>query len=151
LLATTDGGVSWAAIQPGLPAQAGHDPQVKLTFVDTQHGAAVGGYPVRAWLTHDGGRTWQNATQPGQISYADAGTLWVVGDHLDRSDDGGNTWTEEDVGPFHAVRVQFVTRSNRWLTVTRPGTFLITHDGGRTWQQVWPQVLQSPAPAGPQR
>jgi photosystem II stability/assembly factor-like uncharacterized protein len=151
LLATTDGGTTWAPRQPGLPLQPGPDVQFDLTFGDSEHGAALGGYPPRMWLTRDGGQTWQTATPPGHVAYADARTLWVIGDHLDRSNDGGQTWTEEGLGSLRPTRIQFVNGSDGWLTVTQPGTFLVTHDGGHAWQLVWPQIDQSPTPARPQR
>jgi len=134
--------------------------------LDAEHVYITGGSDVFA--SADAGASWHSLhadaplhlsavqfpdarTPPGQITYVDARTVWVLGDQLERSDDGGQTWTEENLGLIHPTGVQFVNRSDGWLTLAQSGTFLVTHDGGRTWQQIWPQLTQRPSPAGPQR
>lgn len=51
-----------------------------------------------------------------------------------------HTWAEQRLGDLQPRQVQFVSARDGWLVPARPGSYFETHDGGQTWQQVWPVV-----------
>jgi photosystem II stability/assembly factor-like uncharacterized protein len=64
LYRTTDGGATWAEVNPSPPFQNNFGINVDLQFVDAKDGFAIGSPASDAtitnmWKTGDGGRTWQ--------------------------------------------------------------------------------------------
>ncbi len=63
------------------------------------------------------------------------------------STDGGRHWTVYRSEALVPARVHFVTPEDGWLIATvagvpwSQGRLFVTHDGGQSWQQVWPAVV----------
>jgi photosystem II stability/assembly factor-like uncharacterized protein len=147
-LATTDGGRHWRRQRLG--AQEGgwfYD----VTFVDADHGWAVGERNMRAHViaTSDGGAHWtkQNPDAPGpllSVSFADAEHGCAGGGALLTTDDGGATWRR------HRIRYEYPDGSGSYVldegfcsvsmsdalhitAVSGTGLVYVTTDGGATW------------------
>ena len=110
ILATVDGGASWA------PQQSGYDGDLRaVSFADSTHGHAVGGSTILA--TADGGRTWAAQAPPPIES--------VPGDGPGRPDGArDSSWS------FTAVSFPDVDHG---IVLGGGGTVLLTDDGGQTW------------------
>lgn len=146
ILATSDGGRTWAAQYTG-PGKLG-----QVDFTDATHGWAVG---TNALLrTTDGGRTWTQLGQPActapvesvhfvthDLGYAIAGgaQVWMTGGvpaavgggELLRTTDGGATWSRVGGAPAQAQTVCFSDAAAGFLGT--PGKVWHTSDGGKTW------------------
>ncbi len=148
LLATTDGAQTWRQLTPGLPAPTYADTTVLLSFGDDRHGAGLSDDGTELELTNDGGSTWSTVRltagfSPASVSRVGAADIWLVGGSVSHSTDGGQHWTAYRSGAFTPTNVSFVTPMDGWLigdTGRHPSSLLVTHDGGQTWQQVWPVV-----------
>ncbi|MBI4337678.1 MAG: PKD domain-containing protein [Chloroflexi bacterium] len=133
-LHTTDGGVSFSALNTGT-----EDDLLAVDFVDAQHGWAVGanGTVLKAI---DGGATWQlqasnTAVTLRGVSFVDAQRGWVVGEGgtVLATADGGATWAPQGSGigsPLNGV--YFVDAQKGWV-VGDGGVILATANGGNTW------------------
>jgi photosystem II stability/assembly factor-like uncharacterized protein len=110
ILATADGGATWAAQTPdtehGLWLNS-------VDFTDADHGWAVAGDGIIA--TTDGGATWvdqESGTEFGlnSIAFIDARHGWAVGDRgvIVTTNDGGVTWTAQSTEvPYPAGSADF--------------------------------------------
>jgi len=159
LLATSDGGASWAEQLSG----AGGGRGVYLHFFDSRNGVfALLGEQSEMHRTADGGRTWRSpgpfSLPPNLLSltFADPGHGWVLlssgsgsseSAQLMSTDDGGVSWTNLGLPVLvgdHAFRVQFTSPQTGWLDSFNGGPYAYrSDDGGATWQQT-----SLPAPAG---
>jgi photosystem II stability/assembly factor-like uncharacterized protein len=116
VLATSDGGATWTAQDLG---PDGPDLSVSLTFVDQQHGWAVGNQQVE---TEDGYE-------------------WLP--VIRATSDGGATWNAQDLGAADGLTLSsaaFVDQDHGWVVGNKPGAddwpqsvLLTTTDGGATW------------------
>lgn len=136
---TTDGGQTW---QPqSLPANASL--LNRITFIDAQHGWAVGikatgadpDHPEHAgvvYRTTDGGQTWQEFYSPGPnitlngVEWIDSNHGWVVGfpnlsnmtgGFVFHTADGGQTWQRQTPGDFFSPLwdVQFIDANRGYV------------------------------------
>lgn len=152
LYATHDGGQSWERLSPGLT-----DYLSTMAFGDALHGVAAGGRSLL--LTSDGGKTWSGRPLKDvsltAADYGPDGQIWLAGQTMTggredgillHSPDGGRTWITYRGQSFWPYQVSFADAENGWLAAYAGGhqALLVTHDGGATWQQVWP-VLPGPA------
>ena len=166
LLKTTDGGDTWTAVLGG---EAGSpDEQIHaLRFLDATHGWAVQGRS-KLLRTADG-ENWEEIGKLGTnfgfwndyTFTSDKVGVQIVSqnDELERTQDGGKTWTRivnncgidaEVQGLMrklgcHLKNVVFVTATNGYaIGATTPGTHMVlfhTVDGGLTWTpQLVPDV-----------
>jgi photosystem II stability/assembly factor-like uncharacterized protein len=133
---TVDGGVNWIASRmPG--DYVGNISQILMT--DENHGWAAltanGGAQVGLWKTNDGGLTWDNWALPSALtSIYQTSSTFIATDiygegHL--SFDSGVTWQ----GSFTASTncVDFVDDLHGVISDFRGQNWLVTSDGGRTW------------------
>lgn len=115
VLHSRDRGHTWQAVNT--PVRSGPSAGIySLAMHDPWHGLAIGGdyttpdsAPDALALTHDGGRTWQPATGPGEYRSGAAWlTSWIalaVGPTgSDISVDAGRTWHRFDDGRLDAVQ-----------------------------------------------
>lgn len=138
VLASSDGGASWATIgSAGLGIR-------QLYFSDASQGLAVSrtGSQECIALSSDGGASWGRCTAVSGVRVinavtSNAGTLWVVSDFggIRRSSDGGASWTAVASGTTdHLLAIAFADASNGWVAGEQ-GTVLATQDGGQTWRR----------------
>ncbi len=144
VIATRDGGTTWQRVPVLLPAL------LKIRFVTDRQGWAIGCsspmYPGGAFLTRDGGRSWQPASSGGAIGLT-AGDLYdgrnaVLGGSLARlatirTGDFAHVQSGEvnellvSLRGVHAM--QIVPPSYGWL-VGDGGWIALTGDGGNSWR-----------------
>ena len=154
LMRTRDGGDSW---QPSTPAEVILS---SCRFINDEGGWCVGRrlhsdtpeeglkWQGAVYATRDGGDTWepQFATQPGD-SYSgfesvyplSAREVWALGPTIMRTADGGRTWQEVRIGLRRrlygrAIRIEFADERTGWITTSQGGAYLLTNDGGKTWE-----------------
>jgi photosystem II stability/assembly factor-like uncharacterized protein len=162
ILATSDGGATWAIQQSS--SRDGYGGLYSVSFVDPLHGWAVGGAggeqngsPVLIG-TSDGGATWSNESPPAvatnsfldSVRFIDAGHGWAVGTRnrgyvgnnpvyvpvILATSDGGHTWLAQDAGSAGTTgglgSVAFIDAANGWA-VGASGAIVATANGGATW------------------
>ena len=144
VLATTDGGNSWARQYQDLEREA---PLLDIWFQDANHGIAVGAYGALLETT-DGGQNWEDVSDRldnedgfhlnAIVAVKDSG-LFVVGEAgaMFRSRDWGQTW-EKVEGPYEGSLFGA-------LGTAEPGTLMVyglrghlfrSNDFGDTWEQL---------------
>ena len=136
---TTDGGATWTPLSvPGFRLGP-------MTFVDAQHGWAVGttdDFPNRNTVilfSSDGGATWTpqfNQAVPAlrAIAFADTRNGWVVenGGMAVHTSDGGATWSVQSGLAEYTVGVATTDALNAWA-VGLGGEIFHTGDAGANW------------------
>jgi photosystem II stability/assembly factor-like uncharacterized protein len=149
---TADGGRTWSADRPtgtgsvGIEGTVGFATATDGVVVNALHGAGIA-------VTHDGGRTWTDATltPPAatgtQLFFAQpvffdgrAGLVSIdfQGDtgsatHVYRTADAGSSWTLVATPPTDVSALSFVD-PQRWIGLT--GSEVVrTADGGQTWER----------------
>ena len=154
LLRTRDGGSSWQKLDLG---------KVTLDscrFIDDKIGWCVGqrlfsdtAEEGRKWqglvyATRDGGDTWdlQFSAPPDDLYSGfrsvypvSARVVWAAGRDIIYTNDGGKTWkqkhiTKRDELLGRIVRVEFLDAKTGWMTTNPGGLYLLTSDGGKSWQ-----------------
>ena len=170
IYATADGGRSWTQQYPPAAGQ----PLAAVSMVTSQQGYGLGaiGVPGAVLETRDGGRTWsaigqlpapQRVLGAGAIpaspslglSFTSAASGWAVnGSALERTTDGGRTWTAEDLpaaagqgaaATARVVGVAFLPGGETGCVQESVGgssSYLGTADGGQSWTAV---ALPGPA------
>ena len=136
ILATTDGGQSWALQATGLSGQLGG-----VAFVDAQHGWASGPLGL-IYATTDGGAHWtrqhesSTADLPSfnyanSIAFADALHGWAIGDRFVYATvNGGLTWREQPTGSTIGLHGLTCTDAQHAWIVGWSGTILASTSGG---------------------
>jgi photosystem II stability/assembly factor-like uncharacterized protein len=171
LLSTSDGGRTWTPVAADPCSGADTDPR-SVFFTDALHGwvgcsrpAGVSQGPKAISVTSDGGRTWRvvAASVPpdgpwiGGITvsgYLDGlvmrpsgtGLYWADLDDIQKTTDGGRTWTPVGLADGELVEVTsaWLIDDRDWLVLVQDGTVAsgtpqlleATSDGGRTWHIV---------------
>jgi photosystem II stability/assembly factor-like uncharacterized protein len=159
ILFTSDGGTTWQAQLGGDPAATDED-LADIVFLDAQHGWVMS-KRYRITGTVDGS-TWAELSTPPATSkglWFSTPQLGFVADnhdsqsqtHLNRTQDGGKTWTRSDPCGLQAIigglsrkmgcmvkRIQFVSPSTGFMggyagSTPSMGVFSKTSDGGATW------------------
>ena len=127
-----------------------------VTFVDRQHGWAVGDRGA-IWHTDDGGRHWSLERsgvdcQLSSVLFLDVNRGWAAGGYTQpythassgvvlRTRDGGRTWAQEArsvipaisrIGCFDATHLWAVGRSSAVF----PSGVITSDDGGRSWSSL---------------
>jgi len=167
VFATTDGGRSWQARTPavfaGSPLSFGDNRHGAAV--------GKGMASDYLLLTADGGGTWAQQPLPPGIRVGSiapggdppsapsvvgagggpSGSIWFAGmlpqggeGALFHSDDAGQHWTISRLGRLSPGQIRFVTPLDGWLIASasgQAGALLVTHDGGQSWQQVWPVIV----------
>ncbi len=141
VLATTDGGVTWA--QQAVRTRCTLE---DITCANATHAWAVGGVGDKGGViiaTADGGATWtrQYAAKAGDLSsvaFADARHGWAVGDAgIVATSDGGAHWQRQPYPgePTVLTGVACAGASHAWVVGWGDdgGIVLATGDGGTTW------------------
>jgi photosystem II stability/assembly factor-like uncharacterized protein len=131
ILHTTNGGVSWEAIDPGYEGY-----WQSLAFVDDQNGWIVGDKVIH---TANGGTDWTEQILPDEIFadkifFVDEMHGWIstgYGGELLSTQNGGLDWVLHEafidiINDFH-----FIDTQNGWV-INRERIFR-THNGGQTW------------------
>jgi photosystem II stability/assembly factor-like uncharacterized protein len=108
ILASADGGVTWASTEGVyVAALVAHPTNPKIAFALPGSGNAG---PLR---TLDGGETWSQLTAPGgevdvmlHVAASPPYDLYALGQHLYRSSDEGDTWQLLADAPPHSYDFQ---------------------------------------------
>jgi photosystem II stability/assembly factor-like uncharacterized protein len=118
-------------IQSPLPTGNGLN---SIYFHNADTGFILGnGYSYR---TDNGGNTWTEIKGVGgQSVYFVGNTGYAVaeGTHIQKTIDGGKTWTNHATGIYCILNSVFFTDANSGYVVGGNGTILKTIDGGITW------------------
>lgn len=140
LLHSRDGGKTFAIVDIGDRVLRG------LRFVDERLGYLVGeqsghaSYHGIVLKTVDGGQSWvelPTGVSPGfdwrlrDVWPVSADDVWVVGDVLLHSTNGGTTWSL--IKGKSGFAIQFSSRAVGWIVHKPPRYYDLTTDGGRTW------------------
>lgn len=157
VIATTDGGVTWAATATD-PFAADEDILSATCFridKDTVRWLVVRGpeaaptNPLEIGYSDDSGATWTNvdveaagtraANDSGALFALDKRHIWLVstGGYIFFSEDGGITWTPQSEGELTTVdlnAIHFDEGGQNGVAVGDTGVVLITRDGGETWE-----------------
>jgi photosystem II stability/assembly factor-like uncharacterized protein len=159
LLKTTDGGLTWAALNP----------EITNDIVDVQMANRLEGWALaheitgsavwtRILFTTDGGTSWRNESYPlpdvvlNSVSFSDPQTGWVAGEAstLAGTTDGGHTWKnavlDSGVAPVGDLRrLRFLNPLYGYAVGGRfdlTGVVWRTSNGGETWSA----TLAAPEP-----
>lgn len=152
LLRTNDGGGTWRS------SVFEHAIVRDVQFADAMVGYWVGEIVIpgnrvsrgAVFGTRDGGAIWTERPIGEDRPYSwrvlgvltrGADDLWIVGDVVLRSGDGGKTWQKPaiddgSVGELRNVSIRFGTAGVGWITRVPPENFYLTVDAGETWAAV---------------
>lgn len=157
LYVTRDGGQTWQhQTLPLLPAFSGQVVTNPPTFFNARDGIlpvmliGAGIDSGAAYVTHDGGATWQKTSfiEAAEYDFINANQGWATdasatgGSTLYATSDGGQRWTQLPANSnFHDIDVlNFVSAEVGWAIsipqVTPTTTLLKTTNGGKTWTAV---------------
>ena len=162
---TTDGGATWTKVsEADTSGNPGHLPlscnKGAPAFINSATGwtpgaCSAGGGPF-FYVTHDGGRTWNNAgisMPPGyggncmcgitSLRFSDArngvfvldlyGADGVQHDFLYATHDAGSSWQPGPMLPPNAFIADFINATVGWTLDAKKNTVLQTGDGGQHW------------------
>jgi photosystem II stability/assembly factor-like uncharacterized protein len=143
VLSTTNGGATWSRQELQASSEGGTPFPIFIRdarFASRTRGVLVGNARNGDTIatTGDGGATWTILRRhfPPEIlngvALGDAEHFWAVGSggHVERSDDGGLTWTTQATPTIETLRgVWFVDANSGWA-VGNAGTILRTSNGG---------------------
>ncbi len=141
LIKTTDGGATWDT----LFVQYGIFKILDVEFRDVMNGIVTTLYSG-IFVTDDGGESWTlasgNTVQPKMVAYADDNTVFGVGneDRINRSTDGGYTWSEVYMtgNPDNILLGVYFLNADYGMAAGDYGHIYKTTDGGDTWTQMIP-------------
>lgn len=150
ILGTTDGGSTWfqPVIDPGPGAQF---PIHSFEFFSPRYGYAMGGHfdiSGVVWKTTNGGQRWTPQVVGPEpyydMHFKDSLNVMAVGGDFDfgsgmvQTTDGGSTWEYVYLSIFGQARaLSFRTETEAWAPLGFTGTYMYSHDGGRTWTDLY--------------
>jgi photosystem II stability/assembly factor-like uncharacterized protein len=137
ILATTDGGSTWARQDDGKDLETVY---LDVLFLDVTHGFAVGAYG-KFLLTSNGGQTWSAAKpSPDEVHYnritaSPDGYLYLAGEAglLLVSRDSGATWRKANVPYDGSLFGALPLAAGRVVLHGLRGHILRSDDHGATW------------------
>jgi photosystem II stability/assembly factor-like uncharacterized protein len=143
VVSTTDGGATWRSQEMQASSLGGTPFPIAFRdarFTSRTRGTLVGNARNGDTIatTTDGGATWTILRRHAPpdvlngLAFGDAQHLWAVGSggHVERSDDGGVTWSSQTTPTIETLRgVWFVDANTGWA-VGHAGTILKTTNGG---------------------
>jgi hypothetical protein len=132
VMSSTDGGATWRDMGAPLPQFTSI---YGLEFGRTEQEVVVMSIS-RLWYTHDDGATWTQQLHNVHLDLerTEDGALWRAADGLQRSLDGGATWSPVDT-PGDPNPVLLGARPGGLLAASSAG-IMATTDGGATWTWV---------------
>jgi photosystem II stability/assembly factor-like uncharacterized protein len=103
------------------------------------------------YRTTDGGESWTKLRHPARFPYdwrfrdawpVSESNVWVVGDTLLQSEDGGDSWNEVEADrSYRDVAIRFSSERVGWIARYPSEHYLLTVDGGQSWtarELPWP-------------
>lgn len=134
LARSSDGGRSWQA-HPGVPRV----PLTAITFFGSDAGWAAGAAGIMLHST-DGGDSWRGEVPDTSRAYqcvhvVSRDTVWVLGNGMRRSRDGGITWTTFPAVDGATFQDAHFLDQRHGICVGSRGTVSRTTDAGRTWER----------------
>ena len=132
---TTNAGQSWTPV-----LDVGNITISDLWFVDQTLGFAVGEFGD-GYRTADGGITWEANTNGGghTIFFLNTQLGWTKNF---RTTDGGDTWIPMGGTPQQTMSI-FFTDADTGYAVSYTGQTVRSVDGGETWQNLLPDILNT--------
>ena len=136
ILATTDGGLTWAHQKADTDLET---VLLDVYFSDAQHGMVVGAYG-KCFATHDGGKSWQTVAASAdelhfnQIVPGDGGRRYLAGESgtLLVSPDGAK-WEPLDVSYDGSLHGLLALDAQHLLAYGLRGRVFVSADGGASW------------------
>ncbi len=146
ILCTDNGGKTWSE---RLKTPMGSGTLNGISFTRRAIGWAVGDNG-QIWKTEETGKSWKSASRDecgGYTFFVNKEIGWLHGSgsrHICRTDDGGHTWTKQEVG-IGVWGLFFTDASTGWAVGTIKernqqnklekvyGVIRYTNDGGKTW------------------
>lgn len=150
LLHTEDGGVSWEMVstgQTGLVTIGFGIRTGKVYFQNANTGWVMG---ARGFIlkTTDGGENWGKIVLPVEwtntmsFAFADSQNGIICGESYFKTENGGDSWTEEPLRDSILTDICFADSLNGWM-VGEYGMVLKTVDGGHAWNRVEHQATDA--------
>ncbi|SEH04535.1 YCF48-related protein [Candidatus Venteria ishoeyi] len=139
---------AWQTIDLGLPEAMNF---TDVQFVDEDHGflSTDSGHVI---YTRDGGQSWQHSTAAtlklNALFFVDQNTGWAVGSQgtLVHTQDGGQNWMPQTVPSAAELRdVYFVDNQIGAIVSSDTTHFLLTQDGGQSWELRTQNTQPNPA------
>jgi photosystem II stability/assembly factor-like uncharacterized protein len=154
LLRTKDGGKSWEALSfPDHVVRDVHFANTRAGFwVGERVSGSVPDILPAAFTTRDGGQHWsevplstpveQRARLEG-VWMRSPSEVWTVGDLMLTSTNAGTTWQQmrlsaDVAADLRNTSIRFNQRGVGWVLRTPADNYLLTCDGGKTWEQRTP-------------
>lgn len=148
---TTDGGENWSPVNSGLPtannsrqfSSLSIDPIQPTTLYVEMH-SSDGSQPSILYKSKNGGASWSSLPATGYTSvYASSiavhpvtnSTIFLAGNYLFRSLDGGQTWEKEQDIWATATSILFYPDDPQIMFATSNGGPYKSFNGGNTWEQ----------------
>ena len=164
--ATRDGGQSWQISQLPPPADLPTEFAGKPGWCDVENVSTIppqivdldidcrvdngGGTPKYHYHSVNGGGSWHSWQVTGSVQFIDVINGWALVPSADgglgllqRTEDGGWTWTTIKHLTWQGVQFDFINRYVGWAIATSGDTSALVHtvDGGLTWTEIRPIVV----------
>ena len=149
LLETTDGGNTWVKRQDVPKYNDQSLTLQKIDFAGQDHGWIVGGTDLTLQTT-DGGASWTQVDWssleyylgPVDVSFVSQNIGWILGGYNSQygtyvlhTENGGNTWTQQNNPANNLRAIHFADAQNGWM-VGNSGMLINSTNGGTNWQTI---------------